>query len=280
MLLLGGIIWSPWVQPLRAGEQDLRSLEQAKGKKKGGGAYVGVFGGSSQGQSAELAITYLNGSEFKYDLTNRSGDAMMGFEVGYSWKQKKLPLELGLEFEAFYMTTEITGQLPGENPLNVITTVTPPPFPGFPETISTVTEPYNPGPNQIPADGLVGFRTDMNGVQFMLNASATLDLRRYRPRIGKYLSNVRPYLGYGVGGAQLWFRNTTTTVKDPQKAPSVSVFEIDEFVFAKQFFAGVEYNINNRFSVYAEYRKLSLEDFDVVSDYETETWIAGIRLHY
>jgi opacity protein-like surface antigen len=114
----------------------------------------------------------------------------------------------------------------------------------------------------------------------MLNGSVTLDLRRYRARIGPYLSRIRPYLGYGIGGAQLWFRNTETVTKDPTKQASVSVFEMDEFVFARQFFAGVEYNVNDRFSIYGEYRKLELEDFGPASNFEQESWMAGLRMRY
>ena len=174
------------------------------------------------------------------------------------------------------MNSEVRGTLPGQTPLGV--TTLPPAFPGAPST--TVVEPYAPGPLDIPADGLISFRTDLNAVLFMLNGSVTLDLRRYRARIGPYLSNIRPYLGYGIGGAQLWFRNTESVTKDPTKQPSVSVFEMDEFVFARQFFAGVEYNVNNRFSIYGEYRKLELEDFGPASNFETESWMAGLRMRY
>jgi opacity protein-like surface antigen len=55
---------------------------------------------------------------------------------------------------------------------------------------------------------------------------------------------------------------------------------MDEFVFAQQFFAGVEYNINDRFSVYGEYRRLDLADFGPASDYRHESWMAGLRLRY
>ena len=258
-----------------AGEANLKETLDAKAKKKYG-PYVGIFGGSSQSQSMGLALTYPDGRTFQYAPGDESGNAIAGFEVGYQWRQKRLPLELGLEFEAFFMNTEARGALPGQAPLGV--TTLPPPFPGAPAT--TVVEPYAPGPLDIPADGLISFRTDLNAVLFMLNGSVTLDLRRYRARIGPYLSNIRPYLGYGIGGAQLWFRNTESVTKDPTKQPSVSVFEMDEFVFARQFFAGVEYNVNDRFSIYGEYRKLELEDFGPASNFETESWMAGLRMRY
>lgn len=258
-----------------AGEANLKEAIEAKAKKKYG-PYVGVFGGSSQAQSVNLALTYPDGRTFNYRSSDDTGNAIAGFEVGYQWKQKRLPLELGLEFESFFMNSEIRGSLPGEQQLGVATL--PPPFPGAPPT--TVVEPYFPTADQIPSDGLVSFQTDLNAVLFMLNGSITLDLKRYRARLGPYLSRVRPYLGYGIGGAQLWFRETQTVTKDPTKSASVSVFEMDEFVFAQQFFAGVEYNINDRFSVYGEYRRLDLADFGPASDYRHESWMAGLRLRY
>lgn len=257
-----------------AEEKSLKETLDAKQKKKYG-PYVGVFGGSSQNQSMALALTYPDGRSFAYQASDEAGDAIAGFEVGYQWKQRRLPLELGLEFEAFFMNSTVAGAIPGQVPLTV--TTQPPAFPGLPPT--TTVEPYNPGPMDLPADGLVSFRTDLNAVLFMLNGSVTLDLSRYRARLG-YLSRIRPYIGYGIGGAQLWFRNTETVVKDPTKAASVSVFEMDEFVFARQFFAGVECNLNSRFSIYGEYRKLELEDFGPAGDFEHESWMAGLRLRY
>ena len=246
---------------ISAGEVNLNDLKERLGegekKKSEYGPYVGAFGGNTQGQSANVTI---GGAPFKLQETD--GSMLMGIEVGYSWKSKKLPVEFGLEFEGSYMSSEMNGVIEDD-------------FVG-----SMMDETGVATDAVLGDDSVVAYHTDMNAVMFLLNGSITLDLRRYRARLGRWVTGFRPYFGGGIGGAQLWFRNTVTSTKNPDSVASVAPFSVDEFVLAYQMFGGIEYAVNERVAFYAEYRTTTLESFGEVMDFETSSWIGGIRIRY
>jgi opacity protein-like surface antigen len=136
------------------------------------------------------------------------------------------------------------------------------------------------------ADGLAAYHTDLNAVFFMLNGHISLDLWRYRARIGKVLAGMRPYVGGGIGGGQLWFRNTFTQSKnqftgvDTTTTASISPFAVDEFISAWQWYAGLEYSWQDKYSLYAEYREFHFGELEEVTDLIAKGWSLGFRYRY
>lgn len=239
----------------RAAEVDLKSIQPAEStKKKKGGGYVGVFGGSSLSQESRLAVD--DGTRtLRYDTGEEEGNLVFGIEVGYSWRTKYL-LEFALEFEAFYMNSELRGALANKGNESVAVS---------PSDLATVA-------------------ADLQSAVFMLNGIITLDLRKLQPRLGKFITRLRPYVGGGIGGAQLWYRNQTyVTVGDAigtPTAPSSSPFSVDEFVFAYQFFGGLEVRLTDKLNLYTEYRRLTFEKTEDLSELTTQMILGGLHLRY
>lgn len=257
------------VSPLSAEELDLKALKSLDTKKsKSQTSYVGVYGGETTSQSARVIV---EGNE--YSLNEDDNAAVIGFEVGHRWRLKKIPADVALEFEGMFLSTELSGEIQSQDA-----------FDSLEDT------------------GLAAFTTDMNAAVFLLNGAVGVDLRRYRPYIGKVLSNFKPYAGAGLGGAQIWFRNTELTSADnvrtaeefaklPPTDPPASVpdsedaestiFASDAFVFAYEYFWGFEYQFNHKTAGFFERRKLHFDSFDdEVSDYENAIWSLGLRILY
>ncbi len=238
---------------LRGAEVELKSLEDGESQQKKYGPYVGVFGGSTTSQDADLSINYTTHT-VDYDVLAADGAFLLGFEVGYSWKTKFF-VELGLEFEGFFSSTEVSALISDDNA-------------GVPIKLSDV--------------GTA--KADMNYAAFMLNGQLTLDLSRLKPRIGGWLPRLRPYVGGGIGGAQLWFRNQESqSVGDLLGVPtvaSVDAFSTDQFVFASQFFAGLQIKVSDKLTIYGEYRRFMLEKVGDLSDFETEMLLGGLQIRY
>lgn len=237
----------------RAAEVELKSLEDGESQEKKYGPYVGVFGGATSSQSADMTLDYTTYT-LDYDVLATDGSFVLGFEVGYSWKTKFF-IELGLEFEGFFSSTEVSALLSNNNA-------------GAPITLGDVAT----------------AKADMNYAAFMLNGTLTLDLSKLKPRIGGWLPRLRPYVGGGIGGAQIWFRNQVVqSVGDVIAVPtpaSIDTFSTDEFVFASQIFGGLEIKISDKVAVYGEYRKLMLEKAGDLDDFETEMLLGGIHIRY
>ena len=245
-----------------ADEAALKPLKELDGaaKNKDKSSYVSIKGGSTSGQSAELTV-----GELPFDLDEYNGAFVFGIDVGYEWKLKRFPIQLGLEFEGGFMSSELNGTLNPEVP-----TVAPPPPLDPTATPAPYAAPDSPG----------SFTTDMNAAFFLINGTVTFDPWRYRARLGPYITRVRPYLGGGIGGAQIWFRNTEVTALDPTMTPTGDPFNTDQFVFAYQWFGGVNIRVNDKISVFGEYRNLVFEDFDGVTGLEIDGWLTGLRINY
>ncbi len=230
---------------LHAAEVDMKSLKKEKKKY---GPYVGVFGGATAGQEGDTTI-----GMFDYDLADYDGAAVFGIEVGYSWRTRYL-LEFGLEFEGLFSSSQLNTTFSAANA-------------------------------DSPALGDVATAAaDINYAAFMLNGVVNLDLRRLQPRIGRYVTRLRPYFGMGIGGAQVWYRNQAVTtfgdLAGIPTAPTSSPFLIDEFVLATQVFGGLEVRVNDKVGLYAEYRQIMLSKLDELTDYSSEMWLGGIRVRY
>ncbi len=238
---------------LQADDIELKSLDDGDGQQKKYGPYVGVFGGASTSQSADLTLDYTT-YNLDYDVLATDGSLVVGFEVGYSWKTKYF-LEFALEFEGFFSSTEVSSILSADNA-------------GEPITLSDVAT----------------ATADLNYAAFMINAIVIVDLSRLKPRIGRWVPKLRPYAGAGLGGAQIWFRNAdVSSVGDALAVPtpaSIDVFSTDEFVFASQFFGGLEIQVTDKFAIYGEYRKLMFENAGDLDDFETEMLLGGIHIRY
>jgi opacity protein-like surface antigen len=230
---------------LDAAEIDLKSLKSIASEKKKYGPYVGVSVGSTQSQDVSVIL-----SGRDYLVSEQVGGFFIAVDIGHSWKAKKFPLELGLEFESSFLTGEISGELDPDAPIAAIGS-----------TVNT-------------------FSTNVFAANFMANGWVGLDLWRYRARIGKFLAGWRPYLGGGIGGAQIWFRDTVTTTLDGVSLPTIDPFAIDEFVFVTQFFGGIEYRLNDRLAAFAEYRKVNYDEGTDFSDLDYTIWSAGLHVRY
>jgi opacity protein-like surface antigen len=257
---------------LHAGGIELKSLSTVKDgeeTKRKYGPYVGFFYGQSDSQQGTLTAGGL-----PYALGDFNAGSSFGIEVGKSWKAKRWPLMTSMEFEGMYSSGELSGRASEAD-------------------LARMSE-----------DGLASFKTDMNSVMFMVNGQLSLDLYRHRARLGKFLGGLRPYIGAGVGGGQLWFRNTVTTSKAQSLAPAtalapaalgtpsttattavpkaatVTPFAIDRFVSAWQWFGGVEYTWKDKYSFFAEYREFHLGDFEELSDYFNKGYNLGFRYRY
>lgn len=225
----------------------LSDFEDQIGKPKGRadrGNSVSIWGGSTQNQSGKSII---DGTEF--DLDDQSSDFIMGIEVDYWWRMKKVPLEVGIGFEGSFLATELAGARDFFD-----TSVAPP---------SATSDKYS---------------TDANAAIFLLNAYVALDLYRYRARL-RGLSRLKPYAGGGIGGAQFWFRNATS-MYDPASTVTTEPFATDQFVFAYKGFAGLEFMVNRKVSVFAEYQHYYFEGLKDVDPFDTGAWVGGVRIIY
>lgn len=291
-LALAGGACIDW-RPLQAAEIELKSLNTVQNDpvaQRKYGPYAGFFGGANSSQTGNVAIGGIN-----YTFSDRDNSAVFGFEVGKTWRSKKFPLAFSMEFEGSFMQTEFSGVLNDEEELRVM---------GLMESRATAPPPVfpltgTPKPSQISpelatlSDGTVAsYQADMNAALFMVNASVSLDLWKYRARIGKTLAGLKPYLGAGFGGGQVWFRNSMTLSRaqvnayrnggDILAAPGATAtpFAIDEFVSAWQWFGGVEYAWQDKYSVFAEFRHFHLGAMDDLTDFETKGYTLGFRYRY
>lgn len=240
----------------RAAEIDLKSIQQPplEQKKSKYGPYVGVFAGSTTGQDADLEIDYVD-KTLHYDTLDDDGNVFFGLEVGYAWRTKYY-FEFALEFEALFSTTEVNGLLNDSANKKV----------GLSDT------------------DLASVKADMSYAAFLLNGVVTLDLKRLRPYIGTFATRFRPYLGAGVGGAQIWYRNQTyQSVGDAFGTPTAAAaapFGIDEFVGAYQYFGGLEVTLTEKLSAYAEFRRLYFAKTNDLRSFSTDVFLGGFHIRY
>ena len=254
-LLLASIVAGILVCPRgNAGEIELKSLKSVQedpATKRKYGPYVGAFGGANSTQTGDVSIGGLS-----YPMQGRDGAGVFGIEVGKSWRSKKAPLQFSLEFEGSFLSTDIKGQADEE-------------------TLAALA-----------GNGLATYETDMNAVFFMVNGSISLDLWRYRARLGKFVAGLKPYLGAGVGGGQVWFRNQLYQSKDqltganPATLTIDTPFAVDEFISSWQWFGGIEYTWNDKYGVFAEYREFNFGELEDVVDMQTKGYAIGFRYRY
>ncbi len=225
-------------------DRSLEEQKQASGPSRSS-SHVAIFGGTTQDQSADMEILGV-----PYDLQSVGGSVHAGIRVGYEWRGRRYPVTTGLEFEGSLMSTELNGTANDQ-------------FVG-----------------SLMDDSISSFHTDMNAVMFFFNGRLELDLARYRARVGPVLSRFSPYVGGGVGGAQFWFNNTTLTTVDGTSLPNAAPFATDQFVFGHQLFAGTEFRLSHKVSIFGEYKSVNFDSFEDTNNLEHSSWLAGVKLHY
>ncbi len=231
-------------------ELELKSVAldgQGVAVKRKYGPYVGVSAGEALGQKGRVSA----GGRGNLSLNDSEGSAIFSIEVGKSWKMKKLPLQASVDVEGTFMSTNLQGK---SNTAGLA------------------------------ADDVAEYEADMNSLFFTVNGSIALDLYRYRARIGKVLAGFRPYVGAGLGGGQVWYRNATSRsasqVNGGTTAPSSTPFSIDEFTHAWNWYAGLEWTWKDQYSIFAEYRDFHLGDLEDMKDYSTSGYLVGFRYRY
>jgi opacity protein-like surface antigen len=268
---------------VRAGEIELKSLNTIQNDpatKRNYGPFAGVFGGANNTQIGNVNI-----GGFAYSLNDRDNAALFGFEVGKTWRSKKFPLAFSLDFEGLFMQTKLSGEL-NEETRNSERSATPTPAVTNPLLVPTLAPGEKKAP-LLPSDSTVdAYTADMNAAFFMVNGTLSLDLWRYRARLGKFVAGLKPYIGGGFGGGQVWFRNSFTRslaqADDPSSATLAdsSPFVIDEFISAWQWYGGIEYSWQDKYSVFAEYRQFHFGKLENLEDFYTKGYALGFRYRY
>lgn len=223
----------------------LATGDQAKAKRKYG-PYVGVSAGATLGQEGTVRV-----GNRTLPLNDTDGAAIFNIEVGKSWKMKRLPIMTSVEVEGTFMSTNLSGSVPtaGLAPTDV-----------------------------------AQYEADMNSLFFSLNGTFSLDLYRYRARIGKFLAGFRPYVGGGLGGGQVWYRNATarsaSQVGGGTQSASSNPFSIDEFINTWNWNVGMEWTWKDQYSVFFEYRDFHVGDLEDLTDFSTDGYLIGFRYRY
>lgn len=239
-----------------AAELELKSLgggETAAAKRKYG-PFVGVSIGDSSSQTGDVKV---GGRSFK--MNDVDGAAIVSLEVGKSWKMKRFPLMASVDVEGTFIATDLSG------------------------VSSDARQAAGAGGRL--ADDTVAYRADMNSLMFTLNGTLALDLYRYRARIGKFAAGFRPYIGGGIGGGQVWFRNATATSRAQYNKTGTNTardtpFAIDEFINSWNWYAGLEWTWKDQYSVFVEYRDTSFGDLDDMTNFSTDGYLVGFRYRY
>jgi opacity protein-like surface antigen len=233
-----------------AAELELKSLgalaEGAKPKRKMG-PYVSVMAGETLGQTGTARV----GSR-AFPVEDIDGSAVFSVEVGRTWDMRRVPVEFSLAAEATFTSTTLQGSV---------------------------------SPAPLANDQIAEYQADMNSLIFSLNSTFALDLHRYRARLGKFWGGFKPYLGGGLGGGQVWFRNATAKSADEVQGgttlPGEAVpFTIDEFINVWNWRAGLEWTWEERYSVFAEYRKTYFGDLDNLRNFRSDGYLVGFRYRY
>lgn len=227
-----------------AAELELRSLgKPGEGQEKRKfGPFVSVMAGETLGQNGQAKVAGRN-----FPLEDIDGGAIFSVEVGKTWNIRRVPVEFSLSAEATFTSSTLQGDVPAANLNN----------------------------GQIAA-----YETDMNSLIFSLNGTFALDLYRYRARIGKFWGGFKPYVGGGLGGGQVWFRNQSVKVVNQPEPTEAIPFAIDEFINVWNWRAGLEWSWEERYSIFAEYRKTYFGDLDDLRGFRNDGYLVGFRYRY
>lgn len=130
------------------------------------------------------------------------------------------------------------------------------------------------------SNALTSASADFHSAVVMANLTLALDLSDYRDDLGPFWASFHPYIGAGVGGAYVWQRNYKL---ERANGSIQNGGNSGDFTFAYQLFAGVEFDLTDTLSLYAEYKYLVFDDLGAstgVSDYQHNLFGAGLKMQY
>jgi opacity protein-like surface antigen len=232
-------------------ELELKSVAdkaEATSARRKFGPYVGMYAGESLGQEG---IVRIGGTEFP--MNDVSGSAVFGMQIGKSWRVKRVPVMFSVQFDGTFNSTNLNGSRGNFN-------------------------------GAVVTNDVVTYDVDMNSLFFSLGGSVSLDLWRYRARIGKVLAGFRPYVGAGLGGGQVWF-GTPIVRSDSQvnhggTTPATTPSFVNEFIDTWHWYAGLEWSWEDRYSIFAEYRNQQYGDMDNLYQFSSDGYLFGFRYRY
>jgi opacity protein-like surface antigen len=120
-----------------------------------------------------------------------------------------------------------------------------------------------------------GFSADSSGdihaAHLMING-----LVKFKP-----VWHLRPYIGGGVGVAHLWLRDASTEVRFGGVPIGRDVHEdAEDWTFAYQGIGGLDWYVNDRFTIYTEYKALVFHDAVGLENYLHHQVGLGVRFKF
>jgi opacity protein-like surface antigen len=127
--------------------------------------------------------------------------------------------------------------------------------------------------------GGTGVSGELNTGIIMANGILSLDLADHIDDVGTFWASFHPYVGAGAG---LAFNKVTDASVDLAGAPRVSLDRSWNTAFAYQWLAGVEVALTDTFSVYGEYRRVTIDELagGTIDGAEFDLWTLGFKLQY
>lgn len=200
--------------------------------------YIGVFGGGLYSDSTEMIqrgtafFTEAMGGPLAIDARGhirKTSSGYGGIQVGYEWAE--CPYYIGCSDWSISTAAEVEGYWYGHKKRGLLST----PSAALPEH-----------------DFRNSFKMGV-GV-YMLNAVFAINTN--------CLWNLTPYVGGGIGAANLHIRKATATQITPEE-PGVNHYNSDRndstWAFAAQAKAGLRYNFCDSFHIFGEYRFLYVD---------------------
>jgi opacity protein-like surface antigen len=123
---------------------------------------------------------------------------------------------------------------------------------------------------------------DFQSIYGTVNVVLALDLAPYRDTVGDILSAIHPYIGAGIGGAYSRFDGMNGKGRTDDGSRKVRVDGGSKFDFAHQIFGGIEIDLDDEFSIFGEYKRITIESTgsDSIRNYERNLWIVGAKIGY
>jgi opacity protein-like surface antigen len=246
LLALGALLLTTFVS--RAAEIPLNAIgEEPEGvttelTERRDGPYFGVWLGAATGGKAAFREE-LRGAELG-DSTGFTG----GLKLGYYWLTP-IFIRPAVEVEFAYLTDDLS-------------------------------------PTGSVEDGgrIKSGGSNLNALIGTVNFVLALDLGAIRDQVGDFAAGLHPYVGVGIGGAYSSVEKFETRVSSSSSrgGEKVRVEGGSKIDFAYQFLAGLEIEMDEDFSIFGEYKHISLDSTGskAVLDYERDLWVFGCKFAY
>ncbi len=122
-------------------------------------------------------------------------------------------------------------------------------------------------------DGAFSLRTkgDISAAALMVNG-----LIKFEP-----IWSLRPYVGVGAGVAYVWLRDNESEVTfNGTRLANRTQADAEDWTFAYQGIAGLDFQLNERTSIFTEYKALVLHDAVGAENYINHLVGIGVRVKY